>query len=107
MRATVTGVDSGGRLFRDTVPIVFLKARKCTYQSKYKPSLQAEVMVEIQEAKETWRSDAKVQQVLPAPDEQNAYRVTIELDRAHTAVIEPPEPEKAPAGTPSPESKDS
>jgi hypothetical protein len=94
-------VDTDGKLFRDNARVTFLKARKCVYLSAVKHSRDSSVMVELRIGPETWRSDAKVQSVSPAGPERNSFRVTVELDRAHTAVIEAaeddlPAPPKAP-----------
>jgi predicted methyltransferase MtxX (methanogen marker protein 4) len=98
MRATVTGVDSGGQLFRDSARIVYLKGQKCVYHSRFKPSPDASLMVEFQSAqngKETWRSNAKIKHVSPMGPQQDAFRVTVELDRAHPVVIDAPDMESA------------
>ena len=94
-RATVTGVDSRGQLFRDTATIVFLKGRKCIYQSKVRPSPDSELMIEIQNGKETWRSNAKVRSVSSVGTQPGTFSVTVELDRAHSTVIETPNAEEA------------
>src|SRR3989304_4635256 len=94
-RATVTGVDSGGQLFRDQASVVYLKGQKCIYHSKHKPSSDGSVMIEIQSAqngKESWRANAKVVRVSPIGPRQDAFRVTLELDRAHSLVIDAPDP---------------
>lgn len=94
-RATVTGVDSAGQLFRDQASLVYLKGQKCIYHSKCKPSSDGSVMIEIQSAqnaKESWRSNAKVERVSPIGPRQDAFRVTLELDRAHSLVIDAPDP---------------
>ena len=94
-RATVTGVDSAGQLFRDQASVVYLKGQKCIYHSKCKPSSDGSVMIEIQPAqnsKESWRSNAKVVRVSPIGPRQDAFRVTLELDRAHSLVIDAPDP---------------
>jgi len=91
VRATVTGVDSGGQLFRDGASVVYLKGQKCIYHSKFKPSPDSSVMIELQPAqgaKEAWRSNAKVKRVSPIRPQQDAFRVTVELDRAHSVVID-------------------
>jgi hypothetical protein len=87
VRATVTGVDSGGQLFRDNARILFLKGLKCIYHSKIKPASDNSVLIEIR-IDEPWRSNAKVKAVSPAGSGQEGFRVTLELDRAHSAVIE-------------------
>jgi hypothetical protein len=86
--AIVTGIDSTGQLFRDSARIIFLKGQKCIYQSKVKPSPDNAVLIEMRDGAEPWRSDAKVRSVSPAGREQDGFRVTVELERAHSAVIE-------------------
>jgi len=91
VRATVTGVDSAGQLFRDGASVVYLKGQKCIYHSKFKPSPDGSLMIELQSAqsgKETWRSNAKVKSVSPIGPQQDAFRVTVELDRAHSMVVD-------------------
>ena len=110
MRATVTGIDSRGQLFRDTASVVFLEGQKCVYESTIRPSPDGEVMVELPNGKEAWRSNAKVQSVSSVGSQPGTFRVAIELDRAHSLVIdtspeETPQvpPDSRPAGTsPSP-----
>jgi uncharacterized protein YneF (UPF0154 family) len=96
VRATVTGVDSGDQLFRDNARVVFLKGQKCIYQSKFKPSPGSSVMIELRNGPEPWRSNAKVRAVSNAGAEPGSYRVTLELDRAHSAVIEEADDDIAP-----------
>ena len=98
MRATVTGVDSGGQLFRDSARVVYLKGQKCVYHSRFKPSPDGSLIIETQAApsgKEAWRSNAKVKHVSPMGPQQDAFRVTVELDRAHPVVIDAPGMENA------------
>jgi uncharacterized protein YneF (UPF0154 family) len=105
-------VDSNGKLFRDNARVTFLKAKKCVYQSTVKPSRDSSVLVELRIGPESWRSDAKVQAVSPAGPERDGFRVTLELERAHTAVIEtadedPPPPAKASASASASETRPS
>jgi uncharacterized protein YneF (UPF0154 family) len=90
----VTGLDSGGQLFRDSARVIFLKGQKCIYQSNVKPSPDSSVMVELRIGGENWRSDAKVRAVSSAGPEQDGFRVTLELDRASSAVVETAESSK-------------
>jgi hypothetical protein len=84
----VTGVDSADQLFRDNAPVTFLKGQKCIYLSRFKPAPGGSVMIEIRAAGDAWRSNAKVRGVSPAGSKPDSFRVTVELDRAHTLVIE-------------------
>jgi hypothetical protein len=91
LRVTVTGVDSGGQLFRDQTTVVYLKGQECIYDSKYKPSADGSVMVEFPPgpgSKDAWRANGKVKRVSPGGSQQTGFRVTVELDRAHSAVID-------------------
>ena len=98
LRATVTGVNSGGQLFRDSASVVYLKDRKCIYQSKFNPSLDTSVMIELPPGqgggKETWRSNAKVKGVSPVGPKQDTFRVTVELEQGHSVVIDSSESEE-------------
>jgi len=94
-RATVTGVDSAGQLFRDSVLIASLKGQKCTYQASVKPSLDSSVMFEMRTGSETWRCNAKIRGVSAAKSGQQGFRVTVELDHAQSVVIEPADEEPA------------
>jgi hypothetical protein len=94
VRATVTGVDSHGQLFRDAAAVVFLKGKKCIYESPFRPSPDGELMVEIPNGKESWRSNAKLKSVSSVGGQPGTFRVTIELERAHSLVIEAPPEEK-------------
>jgi hypothetical protein len=85
--ATVTGVDSADQLFRDNASVVFLKGQKCTYLSRFKPASNASVMIEFRGGSEPWRANAKVRSASPAA-ELDTFRVTVELERAHTLVVE-------------------
>ena len=97
VRATVTGVDSDGKLFRDNARVISLKDRKCIYHSTVKHARDSSVRVELKIGPESWRSDAKVKSVSPAGQERDGFRVTVELDRAHGAVIEAAEDESLPS----------
>jgi hypothetical protein len=88
VRATVTGVDSTGQLFRDSACVVLLKGQKCVYQSKYKPSPDNALLIEIREGGESWRCDAKIKSVSSAGQGRDGFRVTVELDRASSLVVE-------------------
>ncbi len=99
VRATVTGVDRDGQLFRDQASVVSLKGKDCIYHSRHRPSPDVSVMIELQSAqggKETWRSNAKVKHVSPLGSQQDVFRVTVELDRAHSLVIEASDTEETP-----------
>jgi hypothetical protein len=90
IRATVTGVDSRGQLFRDAASVVYLKGQKCIYRSQFNPSTDGTLMIELppeQGGKEAWRSNAKIKHVSPLGPPQDGFRVTIELDRAHAMEI--------------------
>jgi hypothetical protein len=94
LRVTVTGVDNGGQLFRDQASVVHLKGQECTYDSRYKPSADGSLMIEFQpgpSSKEAWRANAKVKRVSPSGPQQDGFRVTVELDRAHSVVIDAPD----------------
>ena len=93
LRATVTGVDTDAQLFRDSVRVIFLKNTKCIYLSKIKPSSDSILLIEIPNRGETWRSDASIRDISADRTEPDTFRVTLELERAHSAVVDVPEPE--------------
>ena len=98
VRTTVTGIDGGGQLFRDSARVIFLKGQKLIYVSQFKPSSDSSVMVELRTGADNWRSDAKIRAVAPTGTKPDIFfRVTVELDRAHSAVIEAPEDDAAPS----------
>src|SRR5882724_4897215 len=99
VRATVTGVDSAGQLFRDSALVISLKGKKCICESSYKPSSDGSVMVELRIGGEAWRSDAKVRAVSSAGSGPGSFRVTLELERAHSAVIEAEDGDAVPPAT--------
>jgi hypothetical protein len=104
VRATATGVDNNGQLFREQVSIVYLKMQKCVFRSKANPPTDGSLMIEIvgSSGKDSWRSDAKVKHVSPVEPNRDGFHVTIELDRAHSLEINALEAE-APAQAETPE----
>ncbi|HEV8423378.1 MAG TPA: hypothetical protein VGQ40_08530, partial [Chthoniobacterales bacterium] len=93
LRATVTGVDTDAQLFRASVRVIFLKTTKCIYLSKIRPSSDSVLLIEIQDRGETWRSDASISNISEDRAESDTFRVTLELERAHSAIVDVPEPE--------------
>ena len=96
LRATVTGVDTDAQLFRDSVRVIFLKDKKCIYLSKVKPSSDSALLIEIPNRGETWRSDASIRDISADRSEPGTFRVTLDLERSHSAVVELAEPEPEP-----------
>jgi hypothetical protein len=93
LRATVTGVDTNAQLFRDSVRVISLNGTKCIYLSKTRPSSDSVLLIEIPNRGEPWRSEASIRDASADRTEKNTFRVTLELERAHSAVVDVPEPE--------------
>jgi hypothetical protein len=109
-QATVTGVDCQGQLFRDAAQVIFLKDKKCMYLSKIKPSPDNSLLIEMPNGRESWRSDAAIRAVTRSLRDRSYFRVTLELERASSVVIETPEADEesappAPVAAPIPAPK--
>ncbi len=98
LQMTVTGSDADGKLFREPAVVLHLRGRDCIYRSKNRVQPDSWLMVEIrgnQKDAETWRAGAQVKSVSRAGPAQDLFQVSVELERAHGAVLIHAEEEEA------------
>lgn len=98
LQMTVTGSDADGKLFREPAAVLHLRGRDCIYRSKNQVQPDSWLMVEIrgdQRDAETWRAGAQVKSVSRAGPAQDLFQVSVELERAHGAVLIHVEEEEA------------
>lgn len=86
---TVTGLDTKGQMFRQSVSILSLDERECVFRSKSQPELDASVLVEFSYPQaDTKRrvSQARVKSNYAEID-SGLYRVEVELEIAQTVKV--------------------
>jgi hypothetical protein len=91
VRATVTGVDLTGLMFRHSATILMLDGRNCEFRSKSQPELDGSILVEFEYPGADPKrriSQARVRSSYLELD-GDFYRVSVELEVAQPVKVEP------------------
>jgi len=85
VRATVTGLDENGQMFREAAPILNLNGRGCSFRSKFQPAVGSWMLIEIDLLKQGSKRSTLQGQVKSVQAEglaTNLFQVSVELESA-------------------------
>ncbi len=109
VRLKVTGVDTGGHMFRHAATVLMVDGRNCEFRSESQPEQDGSLLAEFdypQADPQRRITQARVKSV-QADADGKSYRVVVELEHPQSASVappkaEPPIPIKKPAPQPAP-----
>jgi len=86
----VSGEDASSKSFRESVTVLSLQGRDCTYESRQRIQPGSSLMVEISPTRDgepVWRTAAIAEAIFPAGPGRDIFRVSVVLGRAYEGPI--------------------